>query len=54
MKDSAGTGDGAELALKRSRLDIRGRVLLRGQDGSRMSIPMEEFAEEAEMQCMIR
>lgn len=49
MKDTAGTGDGAELALKKSRLDIRGRVLLRGQDGSRMNIPMEELVKEAEM-----
>lgn len=50
MKDTAGTGDGAELALKKSRLDITRSVLLRGQDGSRMSIPMEEFVEEAETQ----
>lgn len=58
MKDSAGTGDGAELALNKSRLDVRGRLLPRRVGWvQRMagSIPMdlEEFAEEAEMQCVI-
>ena len=58
MKDSAGTGDGAEPALNKARLDVRSRVLpRRGGWVQRMagSIPMdlEEFAEEVGMQCMI-
>lgn len=58
MKDSAGTGDGAELAVNKSRLDVRSRALPRRAGWvQRMagSIPMdlEELAEEAEMWCVI-
>lgn len=58
MEDSAGTGDGAELALNKSRLDVRSKVLRRRAEWLQQmagSIPMdlEELSEEAEMWCMI-
>lgn len=58
MKDRAGTGDGAELALNKSRLDVRSRVLPRRAGRVQQmagSIPMdlEEFPEEAVVRCMI-
>lgn len=51
MKDSAGTRDGAEPALNKSRLDVRSRVLPRWVPRMSGSIPVDP--EEVEMWCVI-